>query len=557
MIKQRVAELLQAGIEAAQRSGTLPAMTVPDLGLTHPPKPELGDFASNVALRLAPAAKMNPLQLARIIADLIPRSPEVAKVEAAPPGFVNITLDDGWIARQVEAILAAGDAFGSNVVSGSRIQVEFVSANPTGPLHAGNGRGAVFGDALASILAFAGNTVDREYYINDAGAQIRVFARTLFVRYKQAFGQEVPLPDDGYAGRYMIDLAGQVKAEHGDVFLAMPEDDALDQLGEIGMQLVLGWIRADLDSLGIRFDRWFSERELFRDGQLEKVLTVLRQAGMADEREGALWFASTSLGEDKDNVIIRSSGVPTYFATDIAYHYDKLALRGYDQAIDVWGADHQGHVSRMKAVVGALGMSPDRLTVVLSQLVTLKRGGEVVRLSKRTGDIVTLREVIDEVGADACRFFFLARSADSQMDFDLELAKEQSDKNPVYYVQYAHARIASILRLAEERGISYADGDVALLTADAELSLIRKMLLFPEVVEQAALGLAPQHLPHYAQALAASFHSFYKLCRVVSDDVPLSKARLKLVESAKIVLATALRLMGMTTPERMDRTETA
>lgn len=528
-------------------------MSVPDLGIDHPPQRALGDYASSVAMRLARAARMNPREIASTIVSLIPASPEIARVETAPPGFINFFLDDAWVAQQVDTILREGIAYGSGVLPGKRIQVEYVSANPTGPLHAGHGRGAVFGDTLANVLSFAGNDVQREYYVNDAGAQVRVFGETLYARYLQALGREASLPPDGYAGSYMQTLAAEIVDEFGDRFLTLAPDQAQAELAEVGMEKVLAWIRADLQDLGIHFDRWFHERELFEQGQLREALAKLRAAGTLDEREGALWFTSTALGEDKDNVIIRSNGVPTYFATDIAYHYDKFLRRNFDEVIDVWGADHHGHVSRMKAVMSALGIDPERLVVALSQLVTLKRGGEIVRLSKRTGDIVTLREVIDEVGADACRFFFIQRSPDSQMDFDLELAKEQSDKNPVYYIQYAHARIASILRLAAERKIDWSAGDVALLRSDAEQTLIRKLLVFPEVIELAALNHAPQGLAAYALALSGEFHSFYRVCRVISEDASLSAARLKLVASAKMVLANALRLMGMTAPERMDR----
>ncbi|GIW06737.1 MAG: arginine--tRNA ligase [Dehalococcoidia bacterium] len=555
MIKRRIAELLTTAINEAQSRRALPAMSIPDLGIDHPPQRELGDYASSVAMRIARAARMNPRDIAATIASLIPPSREIARVETAPPGFINLYLDDSWVAEQVETILREGIGYGSGVLPGKRIQVEYVSANPTGPLHAGHGRGAVFGDTLANILAFAGHDVQREYYVNDAGAQVRLFGATLLARYQQALGHDVPLPADGYAGAYMQTLAAEIVEEYGDRFLALPQDEAQQELASIGMEKVLAWIRGDLHDLRIHFDRWFHERELFEDGQLQEALAKLREAGVLDEREGALWFASTALGEDKDNVIIRSNGIPTYFATDIAYHYDKFLRRKFDEVIDVWGADHHGHVSRMKAVVSALGIDPDRLVVALSQLVTLKRGGEVVRLSKRTGDIVTLREVIDEVGADACRFFFIQRSPDSQMDFDLELAKEQSDKNPVYYVQYAHARIASILRLAEERAIDWSAGEVALLRSEAEQNLIRKLITFPEVIETAALNRAPQGLPAYALALAGEFHSFYRVCRVVSDDAALSAARLKLVASVKTVLANALRLMGMTAPDRMVRTD--
>jgi len=350
----------------------------------------------------------------------------------------------------------------------------------------------------------------------------------------------------------MVDLAKEIVAEEGDKFLSLPESEAVLPLGQLGLEKMIKLIKSDLELLGVSFDVWFSEQSLYDNGQYQTVMSLLRQGGYIAEKENATWFVSTALGEDKDNVVVRGDGSPTYFATDIAYHYNKFLERKFDKVINIWGADHQGHISRMKAVVGALGISPERLKVIISQMVTLRRGEELVRISKRSGDIITLREVVDEVGADACRFFFLSRSADSQMDFDLELAKKESLDNPVYYVQYAHARIVSILRLAQQRGIDYRDGDVSLLTTEPELTLIRKMLLLPEIVEIVARTLEPHHLTYYAQDLATVFHSFYKQCRVVSqDDEVLTKARLRLVGAAKLVLAKTLHLMGMTAPERM------
>ena len=429
--------------------------------------------------------------------------------------------------------------------------MEFVSANPTGPLHVGNGRGAILGSALAAVFTAAGYEVEQEYYVNDAGTQVMTFFRSLYARYQQSLNMDVPMPADGYQGAYMVDLAKEIIAEEGDRFLKMPEAEALKELGQIGLRKMLAWIRKDLEMLRVNFDVWFSEESLYKSGLFEQVSGILRNNGFVTEREGATWFVSTALGDDKDNVIIRGDGTPTYFASDIAYHYDKFILRKFDKVINIWGADHQGHVSRMKAVVNALGMDPDRLQVLLYQLVTLCRGTEIVRLSKRSGDMITLREVVEEVGADACRFFFLARSADSQMDFDLELAKKQSQENPVYYVQYAHARISSILKLAAEKGIDYSQGDVSLLTSEPELVLIRKLLRLSEIIEMIVETSEPHHLTYYAQDLATVFHSFYKLCRVVTDDSALTCARLKLVEATRIVLSRTLGLMGINSPEKM------
>jgi arginyl-tRNA synthetase len=427
-----------------------------------------------------------------------------------------------------------------------------VSANPTGPLHVGHGRGAVLGSALASLLAAAGYAVHREYYINDTGNQIEVFQRSVWARYLQALGEAVPFPEDGYGGAYLVELAAAIVAAEGERYRALGPVEGPAALTQLGMQRMMETIRTDLADLGVTFDAWFSEASLYRDGAYEAVLERLAAGGHLAEREGARWFSSTALGEDKDNVLVRSTGVPTYFASDIAYHYDKFERRGFPRGINVWGADHQGHVSRVKAAIAALGIDPERLHVVISQLVTLRRGAEVVRLSKRAGDIIALRDVLDEVGADACRFFFLSRSADSQMDFDLELAKRQSNENPVYYVQYAHARIASVIRNAEERGFDWRAGDSARLRHEAEQGLVRRMLQLPELIETAAAALAPHLLPHYAMELATAFHTFYEQCRILNEDDPAtSAARLKLAAATRLVLARTLGLMGMSAPERM------
>ncbi len=551
-VKQRLAELLAQAVSDAQQSGKLPSVVLPEVVIERPQNPEHGDYASSLPLKLARATGVNPLAIASDIVGLMVPGSEIAHVAVAPPGFINFTLKNDWLTEQVDSILLAEDSYGNtDSGKGSRVQLEFVSVNPTGPLHVGHGRGAIMGSTLANVLAAAGCNVEKEYYINDAGSQIDAFYRSLYARYQQCLSIEAEMPSDGYLGSYMIDLAKEIIAEEGDRFLNLPEGEAVSQLGQLGLERIIQQIKGDLERLGVSFDVWFSERSLHDNGQYQRALSLLRQGGYITEKEGATWFVSTALGEDKDNVVVRGDGSPTYFASDIAYHYNKFLERKFDRVIDIWGADHQGHVSRMKAVVGALGIAPERLGVIISQMVTLRRGDEMVRISKRSGDIITLREVMDEVGTDACRFFFLSRSADSQMDFDLELAKKQSADNPVYYVQYAHARISSILRLAQEKGIDYGEGDVSLLTAEPELTLIRQMLRLPEIVEIVVHTLEPHHLTYYAQDLATVFHSFYKQCRVVSQDEVLTKARLKLVEAAKIVLAKSLHLMGMTAPEKM------
>jgi len=544
--------VLTQAAASAQQSGKLPSVALPEVYIERPQNPEHGDYASSFPLKLARATGAKPMAIAEELVGFMAPGPEIDSIVAAPPGFINFKLKNNWLTNKIDSILLAGDAYGNiDLGQGSRVQVEFVSVNPTGPLHVGHGRGAILGSTLANVLVAAGYNVEKEYYINDAGSQIDAFYHSLYARYQQCLGSDAEMPSDGYLGSYMVDLAKEVIAEEGDRFLALPEPEAVPLLGQLGLDKVLKQVRADLELLGVSFDVWFSEQSLYEKGQYQTAMSLLRQGGYIAEKEDAIWFVSTALGEDKDNVVVRGDGSPTYFATDIAYHYNKFLERKFDRVINIWGADHQGHVSRMKVVVGALGISPERLQVIISQMVTLRRGGEVVRISKRSGDIITLREVAEEVGSDACRFFFLSRSANSQMDFDLELAKKESPDNPVYYVQYAHARIASILRLAQQREIDYSDGDVSLITTEPELTLIRKLLLLPELVETVARTLEPHHLTYYAQDLATVFHSFYKQCRVISRNEALTKARLKLVEAAKIVLAQTLHLMGMTAPEKM------
>ena len=552
MVKHELERLISEAVRKAQAAGDLPAVAVPDVPLERPQRPEHGDYASSLAMRLARLAGQSPMEIAKTAVKHMDLDEAVGSVDVAPPGFLNIRLSPSWLAAQVDAILEAGERFGDVPLGGGRsLQVEYVSANPVGPIHVGNGRGLALGDTLANVLAAAGYQVQREYLVNDAGTQTETFAATLYARYQQLFGREVEIPEGGYPGEYMISLAQRLREEKGDSLLGPPGEPYPSEVHDLGVTRMMDVIRDDLAMVGVHYDRWFSERSLYSDGTYEKSLAHLRDGGFVTEREGAVWLSSSELGDEKDNVLVRSTGAPTYFASDIAYHYDKFLVRGFQRVIDVWGADHQGHVPRMKAAAAALGVDPERLTIILYQLVTLKRGAEVVRMSKRAGEVVTLREVVEEVGADAVRFFFVSRAADSHMDFDIELAKRQSAENPVYYVQYAHARIAGILSHAAERIRSFEDGDVSLLTHESELALVRKMLQLAELVESVAVSLEPHQLPYYAMDLAAAFHDFYEKCRVVSDDEALSKARLKLVAAAKLALARALGLMGVSAPERM------
>ena len=555
MVLHTVRELVSQAVQQAQKDGLLQLETTPEIQIERPGKLENGDFATSLPLRLARATRINPLQLAESLVQLIPACDEIEKVVAAHPGFINFYLKDSWVQKQLEEVRRAGNGYGTgDLGQGQKMMVEYVSVNPTGPVHVGHARGAVLGSALANILSAAGYRVTQEYYVNAAGTQMQAFYGSVYARYLQSLGQEAAMPANGYAGEYITDLAEEIAESEGTRFIGMDEAQALREMGDIAREKMIDLIRDDLTQIGVGFDNWFSERTLFDQGDYDRALQVLKDKEFLSERENALWFNSTQLGDDKDNVVIRSSGEPTYFASDIAYHYNKFVVREFQSVVDIWGADHQGHVPRMKSAVAALGIEPERLTVLISQMVTLKRGDEVVRASKRTGDFVTLRELTDEVGADACRYFFLARTPSTQMEFDLELAKQESSENPVYYVQYGHARIASILNSAREQNIDWSAGDVSLLTHPSELSLIRTMLRLPELVEQMARALEPHQLPHYTMELATAFHWFYENCRVISsheEDAQMNLARLKLVESAQIVFRRSLELMGMSAPERM------
>ena len=555
MVLHTVRELVSQAVQQAQNDGLLQLETTPEIQIERPGKLENGDFATSLPLRLARATRINPLQLAESLVQLIPACDEIEKVVAAHPGFINFYLKDSWVQKQLEEVRRAGNDYGTgDLGQGQKMMVEYVSVNPTGPVHVGHARGAVLGSALANILSAAGYRVTQEYYVNDAGTQMQAFYGSVYARYLQSLGQEAAMPANGYAGEYIADLAEEIAESEGTRFIGMDEAQALREMGDIAREKMIDLIRDDLTQIGVGFDNWFSERTLFDQGDYDRALQVLKDKEFLSERENAVWFNSTQLGDDKDNVVIRSSGEPTYFASDIAYHYNKFVVREFQSVVDIWGADHQGHVPRMKSAVAALGIEPERLTVLISQMVTLKRGDEVVRASKRTGDFVTLRELTDEVGADACRYFFLARTPSTQMEFDLELAKQESSENPVYYVQYGHARIASILNSAREQNIDWSAGDVSMLTHPSELSLIRTMLRLPELVEQMARALEPHQLPHYTMELATAFHWFYENCRVISsheEDAQMNLARLKLVESAQIVFRRSLELMGMSAPERM------
>jgi arginyl-tRNA synthetase len=560
-LRDQIAELIEQGLRAAQDAGDLPPFDVPSPQLERSRHSEHGHYGSSTCLKLAREARMNPLEIARRLIAHLPSAPFIDRVEAVPPGYVNFWVDEGWLTQQVTAILSQGEGFGNlQLDQPSRVQVEFVSANPTGPLHVGSARNAILGDALASVLQAAGHQVEREYYVNDAGSQVRVFGESVFARYAQALGREASFPENGYQGAYVTDLGQRLAAEAGTRYLETERRTAVREIADWAMAHMLQRIEADLADLGVHLDTWRHERSFYEEGLFDQVLGMLRERGCITEYDDAVWFRHPEL--DKDAVLIRSPGVipepterPTYLASDVAYLWDKLVNRGFDRAIYVWGADHHGDVPRVKAAATAMALDPERLVFILYQLVSLQRGGEEVRMSRRAGEFVTLRDLLDEVGPDPIRFMLLARTSDVTVDFDLDLAVEQSERNPVYYVQYAHARIASILRHARDLGWELdARADLSLLHHPSELALILKMIELPEVIQQAAAKLSPHFLPFYAQELAATFHVFYHDCRVVSsdpDDAGLTQARLQLVRAVKQVLARVLHLMGMSAPERM------
>jgi arginyl-tRNA synthetase len=561
MIRNDIVDLVAQGIKNAQAAGALPAFDLPAIEVSRPRDVSKGDYATSVAMQCAKAARMAPLAIAQAIVKHLPAADFVGAIEVAAPGFINFRLSDRWLTDQVLEIERAAGRYGDiDLGQGKRCQVEFISANPTGPLHMGSARNAVLGDTLANVMAAAGYAVQREYYVNDAGTQMRTFAETLYRRYLQVFAQDAPLESHHYQGAYVITLAEEVAREHGARFLHMSSEEAISALSDIGLQKILVGVRVSAERLGIHFDCWFSERSLYEpNGTFSHVLGALREAGVMETKDGAEWLLTSNFGSDRDEVVIRSTGQPGYYASDIAYHYDKFVLRGFDRVIDVWSVDHQNQARRMPYLMKALGLDPNRLTIVIYDLVRLYRDGQEVKLSKRSGDIITVDEVVEEVGTDAVRFLLLTRSNQAVMDFDLNLAVKQQDDNPVHYVKYGHARMAGILRKAAERDFPrerWADGDLALLDHPSELALLRKMSDLAEVIEKAASDCAPHSLAFYATELASTFHAFYRDCRALPDDhdrvePALSCARLRLVAATKAVFARVLGLMGMNAPDSM------
>ena len=553
-VPEMLSDSIKKAFDLAQKDNLIANVEIGDTAVERPQNPGHGDYASSLPLKLAKPLKKNPMEIANVLAEYLKKDEILDDVVVANPGFLNFVLSSRWLQNQVDQILSNPESYGvTSAGKDKKFQIEYISANPTGRLHVAHARGAVIGSTLASVLKAAGSDVEQEYYLNDAGAQIDKFHRSLTARYLQSLGNNVDMPEDSYPGEDVIAIAEKIRDSGNRVYDTSNPEEILD-LGRVGIALMIEGIKEDIESLKINFDSWFSEQSLFENGQFEKCMTVLKEMGYVSEKDGATWLLNTKLGEEKDNVLIRSNGTPTYFSTDIAYHYNKFVQRKFDKVIDVWGADHQGQVPRLKSAMKMLGSDPDNLEMILVQMVRFKKGETTEKLSKREGNVVPLIELVNEIGSDACRFMFLSRSHESQLDFDLDLAKQQSSENPVYYIQYGHARICSILGLAAEKNIDYSTGSVTMLDHESERHLINKILELPSVINTIADTYEVHHLPHYSLELATSFHNFYQNCRVLSEnaaDLELSKARLKLCEAAKLSLAYCLDLMGMNKPEKM------
>jgi len=559
-MKSLLTDWLHRTIAQSAAQGNLPADAARLLAISATKHETHGDFATPLALLLAQREKSAPRAMAQRIVDLIQADPDfstwLSRVEIAGPGYINFFLAPACGHRVLLETIRQGERYGRSAAgAGSRVQVEFVSANPTGPLHVASGRAAALGDALCHILSAVGFDVQREYYVNDIGNQVERLGHSVYLRYRQQCGETIAFPEEGYQGDYVTEIAQAIAAAEGRRFLEGDESAAVRFFTAFALQSLLGSIQRDMAAFGVRFDRWFSEGSLA--DETDRVIADLKTRGHLYEREGAWWLATTRCADDKDRVVVRADGRRTYFASDIAYHHNKFA-RGFDRVIDIWGADHHGYIARVKAAVSLLGHPPERLTILLHQLVNLMRHGTPVPMSKRAGTFVTLKEVIDEVGVDATRFFFLMRRADTTLDFDLELAKKHSNDNPVYYVQYAHARLCSILRVAVEAGIDPAAvsreatvADLAALTSAEEREVIKQVACYPDHLRAAAEALEPHRIVFYLQELAGRLHRYYFGHRIIGDDRALTHARLVLVQAVQVVLQNALTLLGIRAPERM------
>lgn len=554
--QKEIAQIVVSALQSAIAAEDLPRVGDVTATVERPKNSDHGDYSTSVALTLASSMRMAPRDIASKIADAVSPSSLVCDVSIAGPGFINFKLDDDWLRSQVNAIRESGVEFAHlDVGAGQKVQVEFVSVNPTGLLHIGHVRGAAIGNGIANILEAAGYDVQREYYVNDAGNQMRIFSESVYVRFMQAQGKDMELPAESYPGEFVVDLGKDLYGEFGNDLDGMSAHGVMSVIGPQALSKTLENIRSTLGRMGIEYDEWFSEQSLISGDDFDKSLDLLKERGYVAEREGALWFLGTKMGLESDSVIIRSEERgPSYFGTDIAYHYNKFVKRGFERVINVWGADHHGHVARMKAVVDSLGVDPENLTIIINQIVNFKKGDETVRFNKRKDNFIAADDLLDAVGPDACHYIFLERTPGTHMEFDLELAKKETSENPVFYVQYAHARLCAILRSAAERKIAFEDGDVSLLTNAHELALMRRLNELPDVIARSAEMLEPHHMPHFAYEVARELQRFYEACRVISSDpadAELTKARLLLVDAARIVLAGTLNIMGMNAPERM------
>lgn len=554
-MKEAIKKLICSALEQAHAKGDLTFAAMPDIIIERPRDEKHGDFSSTVAMALAKAEKKNPRDIAQMLCGyLMNIDAQVESVDVAGPGFINLKMSRQFFLERLLTVAELKEDFGKSDIGGNeKILLEFVSANPTGPLHVGHGRGAAVGDTLARLLRKAGYAVSTEYYINDIGNQMNTLARSTWFRYREVLGESVVFPENHYQGDYIYDVAREMIDLHGRKLLDQPEADVMPVFRKYASDSILNGIKEDLANFRVEFNQWFSERSLYNDGAVDKAIAWLREKEFVYDQDGAVWLKSSAFNDDKDRVIVKQTGEKTYFCSDIAYHQEKIE-RGFTKLIDIWGADHHGYVPRMRAVLEAQGYDKDVFKVLLVQFVTLVRGGEKVSMSTRSGEFITLAEVVKEVGVDATRFFFLMRSSDSHLDFDLELAKKETPENPVFYVQYAHARICSVFATAMDRQIAlraHTEIDLSPLQDEEEFSLINKILSFTEVVEKSALALEVHRIAYYLQDLVSAFHGYYSRHRVVTDDIPLTQARLFLLECLRRTIKNGLELMGVSAPDKM------
>lgn len=549
-VKIEINKEIAESLERLKAKGALDFNSIPEFVLEVPRDKTHGDFATNIAMLITKEAKKNPREIAALLTgEMDLNKTKIESIQIAGPGFINFYLKENWLQSVIPLVLQEKDQYGSSDFGqGRKVMIEFVSANPTGLLHMGNARGAALGDSLSKIMNFAGYEVKKEFYINDAGNQIENFGKSLEARYFQLLGRDFPFPEEGYHGEDIKETVQRIYEVYGNSL--ENDENRVQKLIDIALKEKLAAIREDLKNFGVEYDNWYSEKTLHESGKIQEAIVFLREKGLIYESEGALWLKTTEFGEEKDEVIQRSNGIPTYFAADIAYHKDKFE-RGFDLLINIWGADHHGHVARMKGAMGAVGYDPENVQIIIMQLVRLFRGKDIVRMSKRTGKYITLNELVDEVGKDAARYFFAMRSPDSHLDFDLDLAKEESSDNPVYYVQYGHARICSIIKASGRDSFEVKPENLELLKTDEEKALLRKIADFPEEVRLAAKNMEPHKLTNYAHDLASLFHGFYNNCKVIGSEADLMEARLALVYATKITLRNLLILLGVEAPERM------